>query len=114
MGELSASESCRTGLTPKASDLNTEASRRGRTCFRQCGGGSNSVLLLYVGRLSKEKNLPLLIDMMECLLASTRSHPSGARDYRLLVAGSGAARIVAGERKRAPCARSHSLSRPGH
>jgi len=35
------------------------------------------------------KNLPLLIDMMECLLASTRSHPSGARDYRLLVAGSG-------------------------
>jgi alpha-1,6-mannosyltransferase len=40
-------------------------------------------LLLYVGRISREKNLSLLVDMMEHL-----ADDSGA-DYRLLIAGSG-------------------------
>ena len=40
-------------------------------------------LLLYVGRISREKNIPLLMQMMEVLARD----PSG--DYRLLVAGTG-------------------------
>jgi alpha-1,6-mannosyltransferase len=45
--------------------------------------GEKTRLLLYVGRISKEKNLPLLLDTMG-VLAGDRSH-----DYRLLVAGTG-------------------------
>lgn len=42
----------------------------------------NAVLLLYAGRISPEKNIELLVDMMEIL-------STDKRDYRLLVAGAG-------------------------
>jgi len=48
-----------------------------------CGGHHATKLLIYAGRLSPEKNIPLLIEMME-KLAGDRNP-----DYRLLVAGSG-------------------------
>lgn len=42
-----------------------------------------AVLLLYAGRISPEKNIPLLVDFMK-ILALDKKH-----DYRLLVAGAG-------------------------
>ncbi len=43
----------------------------------------NSIVLLYAGRISPEKNIGLLVDTMK-ILASDKTH-----DYRLLVAGAG-------------------------
>ncbi len=43
----------------------------------------NAVVLLYAGRISPEKNIGLLVDLMEILTRDT------SRDYRLLVAGAG-------------------------
>ncbi len=45
----------------------------------EAGGGDGTKLLLYAGRLSPEKNLPLLIETIERL----------ADDFRLVVAGDG-------------------------
>jgi glycosyltransferase involved in cell wall biosynthesis len=50
---------------------------------QQAGIPENSVILLYAGRLSPEKNINLLVEMMK-ILAADRS-----RDFRLLVAGAG-------------------------
>lgn len=49
----------------------------------RCGGGSQSTLLLYAGRLSKEKNLSLLPKLL-ALLAETRGI-----DCRMVIAGDG-------------------------
>jgi glycosyltransferase involved in cell wall biosynthesis len=51
--------------------------------LRRAGGAPGSVLVAYAGRLSPEKNLPLLIEAMR-LLASDRH-----ADYRLVAAGEG-------------------------
>ncbi len=60
---------------------------------RESGGDNNTVLLLYAGRLSREKNLALVVNMMERLTHSANSGANGrvgaSRDCRLLVAGSG-------------------------
>jgi alpha-1,6-mannosyltransferase len=65
-----------------------------RRLQKEAGGGPPTSLLLYAGRLSPEKNLALLVSMMERLTeflnrTSTR-HPSAVpADLRLLVAGGG-------------------------
>ena len=46
------------------------------------GGDDDSVILLYAGRISPEKNVGLLVDIM-------RSLEKDERDYRLLIAGDG-------------------------
>lgn len=51
--------------------------------LNQAGGHEQAQLLLYAGRLSPEKNLPLLIELMERLAQDER------HDYRLVVAGAG-------------------------
>jgi len=51
--------------------------------LRETGGTDDSVLLLYAGRLSPEKNLPLLVETLRALVADR------GRDYRLAVAGEG-------------------------
>ncbi len=61
---------------------------------RSTGGDAATSLLLYAGRLSPEKNLGLLVGMMESLANSTKPQPAGrslglSPDCRLLVAGSG-------------------------
>lgn len=61
----------------------TPAARR--LLNERTGGSGNSVLLLYVGRLSPEKNLPLLLDTMETL----KDDPV---DYRLMLIGDGISR----------------------
>jgi alpha-1,6-mannosyltransferase len=45
--------------------------------------GENIKLLLYVGRISREKNISLLLEMMELL------EDRGSAEYRLLVVGAG-------------------------
>ena len=59
-----------------------------RRLLVQAGGTADSVLLLYAGRLSPEKNPGLLIDMLEHLNRPVRDG-SEARDYRLVLAGDG-------------------------
>lgn len=49
----------------------------------RAGIPKNSVVLLYAGRISPEKNIRLLVDLMRILSADV------TRDYRLLVAGAG-------------------------
>jgi alpha-1,6-mannosyltransferase len=58
----------------------TRRSERGRQdLIAEAGGGERTKLLLYAGRLSPEKNLPLLIEMIGRL----------ADDFRLVIAGDG-------------------------
>ncbi|MGC4082854.1 MAG: glycosyltransferase family 4 protein [Vicinamibacterales bacterium] len=61
--------------------------RDGReTILGLTGGGERTRLIAYVGRLSREKNLGLLVDMLERLIASeTDNGPV----HQLLVAGEG-------------------------
>lgn len=47
------------------------------------GGNERTRLLLYAGRLSREKNLPLLLQTMRALCQET------TRDFHLLIAGAG-------------------------
>lgn len=51
--------------------------------LERVGGGGNSVLLLYAGRLVPEKNLDLLVELMGSL------HHDQNYNYRLLIAGDG-------------------------
>lgn len=54
-----------------------------REMLDRTGIPEDSILLLYAGRISPEKNVGLLVDTIK-ILAADRSH-----DYRLLVAGAG-------------------------
>jgi alpha-1,6-mannosyltransferase len=61
---------------------------------RESGGNPTTALLLYAGRLSREKNLGLLVSMMEQLRCAAKSDSNGHQttvspDCRLLVAGGG-------------------------
>jgi glycosyltransferase involved in cell wall biosynthesis len=51
--------------------------------LNRISGTHKTALLLYVGRLSKEKNIPLLVDMMKSLSYDV------SKDYHLLIAGDG-------------------------
>lgn len=59
-----------------------------RRLLARAGGTADSVLLLYAGRMSPEKNLGLLIDMIEQLQRAT-AWSGTVRDYRLVLAGDG-------------------------
>ena len=54
-----------------------------REMRERAGIPENSIVLLYAGRISPEKNIPLLVDFMEILARDTN------RNFRLLVAGAG-------------------------
>lgn len=58
-----------------------------RRLFEKTNGQSNSVLLLFAGRLAPEKGLGLLLETMK------RLRRDAAKDYRLLVAGDGPLRL---------------------
>ena len=62
-------------------DRRSDATRR--EIIERSGVPGDSVLLLYAGRISPEKNVPLLIEMMKILSANTQ------KDFRLLIAGAG-------------------------
>lgn len=67
--------------------------------FGDVGRRREVILLLYVGRLSEEKNLPLLLDVLEDLPSA------GGREWHLALAGDGPLRgwLEAEGRRRAPC-----------
>ena len=54
-----------------------------KTMIERAGVPEDSVILLYAGRISPEKNIGLLVDLMKILSKDE------AKDYRLLVAGDG-------------------------
>lgn len=58
-----------------------------RRLLDRAGGSGRTRLLVYAGRLSREKNIRLLVDMMFALASANGTRP--AQDYRLLVAGRG-------------------------
>jgi glycosyltransferase involved in cell wall biosynthesis len=75
-------------VLPMGADIESFAKlRRNETqrqrLLAQLGGNERTRLLLFAGRLSPEKNLPLLLQMMERLASDT------VADYRLLIAGAG-------------------------
>jgi alpha-1,6-mannosyltransferase len=59
-----------------------------RSLLERAGGHPDSVLLLYVGRLSPEKNVNLLVLALERLVRANGRYTSGS-DYRLVIAGDG-------------------------
>jgi glycosyltransferase involved in cell wall biosynthesis len=63
------------------------ADRKSEVIKKQMREGANvpadSIVLLYAGRISPEKNIGLLVEMMKILAKDSK------RDYRLLVAGAG-------------------------
>ena len=61
-----------------------------RELLERAGGTRDSVLLLYAGRLSPEKNPRLLIETLERLVRPSRFRQDD-RDYRLVIAGDGPA-----------------------
>ena len=60
-----------------------------RRLQHECGGDGSTMLLLYAGRLSPEKNVALLAGMMEQLAGKLQRNGGHAPDCRLLIAGSG-------------------------
>jgi alpha-1,6-mannosyltransferase len=58
-----------------------------RRLLNRVGGTDRTRLLVYAGRLSREKNIRLLVEMMFALVSANGTHP--AQDYRLLIAGRG-------------------------
>lgn len=60
-----------------------------RSLLERAGGGPDSVLLFYAGRLSPEKNVGLLVDALACLTRPRPHDPTPARDFRLVIAGDG-------------------------
>ena len=58
-----------------------------RRLLHKAGGSERTRLLLYAGRLSREKNIRLLVDMMRALVSPGETRET--QDYRLLVAGRG-------------------------
>lgn len=58
-----------------------------RHLLARAGGAPDSTLLVYAGRLSPEKNVTLLVDMMAALARVSRA--AGEKDYRLVIAGDG-------------------------
>lgn len=63
-----------------------------RRLLEAAGGTRDSVLLLYAGRVSPEKNPKLLLDTLERLVRPARGRRVAERDYRLVIAGDGPSR----------------------
>jgi alpha-1,6-mannosyltransferase len=64
--------------------LRSESLRRAH--LAGCGAGPDGVLVLYAGRLSPEKNVPLLVDVLHRLTGAGHRR---AGDYCLVLAGDG-------------------------
>ncbi len=78
----------RVRIRPPGVNIDTFSRDRKDPAFREAmirrsGGSENSVLIIYAGRIAPEKNVALLVDLMDLL------SKDGTCDYRLLVAGGG-------------------------
>jgi glycosyltransferase involved in cell wall biosynthesis len=74
---------CPRGVNSKQFTPERESYEVKREMRERAGVPADSTLLLYAGRISPEKNIGLLVDLMK-ILARDTDH-----DYRLLVAGAG-------------------------
>ncbi len=74
---------CPRGVDAERFNPNRLSAETKREMRERAGVPENSVVLLYAGRISPEKNIGLLPEMMEILAKDTET------DYRLLVAGAG-------------------------
>jgi glycosyltransferase involved in cell wall biosynthesis len=74
---------CPMGVDYAAFSRSSDTATLRRELLRRSGGTEKTALLLYAGRLSKEKNLFLLPPV----LATLANHPR--TDYRLVIAGDG-------------------------
>lgn len=100
-------------IAPMGLDITTFANTRRRAggreaAFGSVGSDARALLLLYVGRLSKEKNLALLIDLLDAL------PPAPDRDVHLALVGDGPLRnwLECEGRRRTP-GRLHLLGHVG-
>jgi len=78
----------RIAVCPRGVDIKQFRADRRSDAIREelierAGVPNDAVLLLYAGRISPEKNIPLLIEMMKILAKDAD------RDFRLIVAGAG-------------------------
>ena len=71
------------GVDNETFTISRQNSETRRQILQEYGLPENSKLLLYAGRISPEKNIALLPELMEILASDSRN------DYRLLIAGSG-------------------------
>lgn len=69
-------------------NTNRKSAETRRQIIGEAGFPDNATILLYMGRLSPEKNIQLLPEVLRSLL-SFYNYDSSKRDYRLLVAGDG-------------------------
>lgn len=74
---------CPRGVDAQTFNPNRKSDAIKREMRERAGIPENSIILLYAGRISPEKNITLLIETM-AILAQDKS-----QDYRLLVAGAG-------------------------
>jgi len=74
---------CPRGVDAKHFSSDRNSAEVKREMRRRANIPENSIILLYAGRISPEKNIGLLPDLMEILAKDT------SVDYRLLVAGAG-------------------------
>jgi glycosyltransferase involved in cell wall biosynthesis len=74
---------CPMGVDFQAFNVKKNRSLERTRLLGQIGGSPGTVVILYAGRISKEKNLAILPEVLQRLLA-----PS-APDYRLVIAGNG-------------------------
>lgn len=77
---------CPPGVDTDVFDVARATPDERRCMARQLGGDEHTALLLYAGRLSPEKNVPLLLDALAVLMATEHRD---RRNYRLVVAGDG-------------------------
>ncbi|HXG84107.1 MAG TPA: glycosyltransferase [Pyrinomonadaceae bacterium] len=74
---------CPRGVDNETFNPNRRSDEIKREMRKRAGVPENSIVLLYAGRISPEKNIELLPKMMEILSKDAR------KDFRLLVAGAG-------------------------
>ncbi len=74
---------CPRGVDSERFNPNRKSDDVKREMRTRAGIPENSIVLLYAGRISPEKNIGLLVEMMEILAKDT------GKDFRLLVAGAG-------------------------
>jgi glycosyltransferase involved in cell wall biosynthesis len=74
---------CPRGVDAKQFSPDRKSESVRREMRERAGIPENSTLLLYAGRISPEKNIGLLVEMMKILAKDT------SNDFRLLVAGAG-------------------------
>ena len=74
---------CPRGVDPSSFSPDRKSGQKRKEMTERAGIPDDAIVLLYAGRISPEKNIGLLVDLMRILAADKN------RDFRLLVAGAG-------------------------